>query len=72
MGEHRVICAGAVIDEELVRTIADALRAKTVSSITIHKPMAVFEDSDGRMVVVGSDGEPRLLGVHAHEGLTTC
>lgn len=67
---HVVICAGSQITKELLHAIAEELRNKEATSITIHKPTAVFEDPDGRRRFVSENGTP--LFIAAAEGVTTC
>jgi hypothetical protein len=43
-----------------------------VGTLIVHKPGSEFTDETGRVRIVGIDGEARLRGVQAREGVTTC
>jgi hypothetical protein len=56
----------------VIERVIAALSDPDVESLTIHKPGARVQGSDGRDYLIGPDGEPRLLGVAAAEGITSC
>jgi len=62
----------AMTEELILRRVRQSLRDPKVDSIVIHKPGAHLRGDDGRDYVVGADGEPRLVGVAAAEGITSC
>ena len=62
----------AMTEELILRRVRQALRDSDVDTVVIHKEGSHLRGPDGRDRVVGADGEPRLVGVAAAEGITSC